>query len=112
MFRLLARDGQIPSAGSYEIRRFTAARERDASVRLRDGDMAAIAAYDRHGRIRGGEHEAACDRATAAWTADYLRGKDTLELADRKAGQGPTAGPWVIMIGWARTRPSAGSGRL
>ena len=39
--------------------------EREASVRLRDGDLAAAAVYDRHGRIRGADEEAAYDRAAS-----------------------------------------------
>jgi hypothetical protein len=79
MFRLLARE--VPAAELHEVRRFDAEWERHASIRLRDGDPAAIAAYDRHGRIRGADHEAAYDRAASMWLADHLRGKDVLLLA-------------------------------
>jgi flagellar biosynthesis GTPase FlhF len=83
MFRLLAHE--VPAAELHEVRRFDAEWERQASVRLRDGDPAAIAAYDRHGRIRGADHEAAYDRATSLWLADHLRGKDVLLLAGSNA---------------------------
>ena len=83
MFRLLARE--VPAAELHEVRRFDAAWERQASVRLRDGDLAAVAAYDRHGRIRGADHEAAYDRAASMWLADHLRGKDVLLLAGSNA---------------------------
>ena len=83
MFRLLARE--VPAAQLHEVRRFDAAWEREASIRLRDGDLAAVAAYDRHGRIRGADHEAAYDRAAAMWLADHLRGKDVLLLAGSNA---------------------------
>ena len=73
MFRLLARE--VPAAELHEVRRFDAPWEREASVRLRDGDLAAVAAYDRHGRIRGADAEAAYDRAASMWLADHLRGK-------------------------------------
>ena len=53
MFRLLAQE--VPAAELHEVRRFDAAWEREASIRLRDGDLAAAAAYDRHGRIRGAD---------------------------------------------------------
>ena len=53
MFRLLAQE--VPAAELHEVRRFDAAWEREASIRLRDGDLAAVAAYDRHGRIRGAD---------------------------------------------------------
>jgi hypothetical protein len=83
MFRLLTQE--VPAAQLHEVRRFQAQWERDASVRLRDGDLAAIAAYDRHGRIRGADEQAACDRAAAMWLADHLHGKDVLLLAGSNA---------------------------
>jgi hypothetical protein len=83
VFRLLARE--VPTAELHEVRRFDAEWERQASVRLRDGDLAATAAYDRHGRIRGADEQAACDRAAAMWLADHLRGKDVLLLAGSNA---------------------------
>ena len=83
MFRLLTRE--VPAAQLHEVRRFDAAWERHASIRLRDGDMAAIAAYDRHGRIRGADYEAAYDRAASLWLADHLRDKDVLLLAGSNA---------------------------
>ena len=83
MFRVLARE--VPAAELHEVRRFEAPWEREASVRLRDGDLAAVAAYDRHGRIRGADEEAAYDRAAAMWLADHLRGKTVLLLAGSNA---------------------------
>ena len=83
MFRLLARE--VPAAELHEVRRFDAAWERHASIRLRDGDEAAVAAYDRRGRIRGADHETACDRAASMWLADHLRGKNVLLLAGSNA---------------------------
>jgi hypothetical protein len=83
MFRLLARE--VPTAELYEVRRFGAAWEREASVRLRDGDMAAVAAYDRHGQVRGADQETAYERAASMWLADHLRGLDVLLLAGSNA---------------------------
>ena len=83
MFRLLARE--VPAAELHEVRRFDAAWEREASIQLRDGNPAAVAAYDRHGRIRGADAETAHDRAAAMWLADHLRGKDVLLLAGSNA---------------------------
>ena len=83
MFRLLAQE--VPAAQLHEVRRFDAAWEREASVRLRDGDLFAVAAYDRHGRIRGADHETAYDRTASMWLADHLRGKDVLLLAGSNA---------------------------
>jgi AAA domain/TrwC relaxase len=79
MFRLLARE--VPCAELHEVRRFEAAWEAGASVRLRAGDFTAYAAYDRHGRMRGADQETAYDRAAGLWLADHLRGKTVLLLA-------------------------------
>ena len=79
MFRLLAKE--VPCAELHEVRRFAAAWEAGASFRLRAGDFATYAAYDRHGRIRGADQDAAMDRAASMWLADYLRGKNVLLLA-------------------------------
>src|SRR6266705_3131007 len=67
-FRLLAQE--VPTAQLHEVRRFTAGWERHASVRLREGDLAAAAAYD---------------RAASMWLADHLRGKDALLLVGSNA---------------------------
>jgi len=83
MLALLA--SEVPAAQLHEVRRFAAPWEREASVRLRDGDPAAVAAYDRHGRIRGADEDAAYDRAASMWLADHLRGKDVLLLAGSNA---------------------------
>ena len=79
MFRLLAQE--LPCAELHEVRRFDAAWEADASVRLRTGDFTAYAAYDRHGKLRGADQEAAMDHAAGMWLADHLRGKNVLLLA-------------------------------
>jgi hypothetical protein len=79
MFRLLARE--VPCAELHEVRRFDAAWEPDASVRLRAGDFGAYAAYDRHGKMRGADQEKAMDRAAGMWLADHLHGKNVLLLA-------------------------------
>jgi hypothetical protein len=79
MFRLLAQE--VPCAELHEVRRFDATWEAGASVRLRAGDFTAYAAYDRHGKMRGADHDAAMDRAADMWLADHLHGKDVLLLA-------------------------------
>ena len=50
-------------------------------MQLRAGDFAAIPAYDRRGRIWGGDREAAFDRAAGLWLADHLDGKNVLLIA-------------------------------
>jgi conjugative relaxase-like TrwC/TraI family protein len=83
MFQLLAQE--VPSMELHEVRRFDTQWEADASVRLRSGDFAAIAAYDSRGRIRGADEETAYQRAAGAWLADHLHGKDVLLLAGSNA---------------------------
>jgi conjugative relaxase-like TrwC/TraI family protein len=79
MFRLLARE--VPCTELHEVRRFRAAWEADASIRLRAGDFTAYVVYDLHGRMRGADHDTAIDRAVGMWLADHLRGKNVLLLA-------------------------------
>jgi hypothetical protein len=68
-----------------EVRRFASPWERTASLRLRDGDTAAIEVYQRHGRIREGGEEDMHAGAVRLWLADFLAGKDTLLLAASNA---------------------------
>jgi conjugative relaxase-like TrwC/TraI family protein len=64
-----------------EPQRFTAAWERDATLRLRDGDVTVLADYRDHGRLRGGTEEEATEQAYRGWLADYLDGTDTILIA-------------------------------
>jgi hypothetical protein len=61
--------------------RFTAAWERQASLRLRRGDATALDEYDQHGRIRGAPPEQAMDQAVNAYVASYLAGRNVLLMA-------------------------------
>lgn len=64
-----------------EVRRFDAAWEGEASLRLRDADPAALEQYDKHGRIRAaGTPEQAQAKAAEAWLSDTLAGKESLLL--------------------------------
>jgi hypothetical protein len=61
-----------------EVRRFDAAWEAAASLRLRDGDPSVAAEYDKHGRIvDGGTREQAQYLAARDWVADRLAGYDS-----------------------------------
>jgi hypothetical protein len=64
-----------------EAVRFTAAWERQASLRLRQGDVTALDDYDQHGRIRGAPPDQAMDQAVKAYVACYLDGRDVLLIA-------------------------------
>ncbi len=61
-----------------EAVRFTASWERQASLRLRTGDVSALDEYHQHGRIRGGDPEQVMDDAVRMYVANYLAGRDTL----------------------------------
>jgi AAA domain len=63
-----------------EAVRFTNEWERDASLGLRRGEVAALEEYDRHGRISGDEPDAALDTARAAYLGSYLAGRDVLMI--------------------------------
>jgi ATP-dependent exoDNAse (exonuclease V) alpha subunit len=62
-----------------EVRRFNAQWERTASLRLRAGDRAVLADYDKHGRLRSaGTVEQAEQAAARAWLGDTLAGRESL----------------------------------
>jgi hypothetical protein len=76
---MLAR--QLGFAQLAEPVRFASAWERDATLRLRAGDVSVLTDYAEHGRLRGGTPEEAADLACRAFVADYLAGRDALLLA-------------------------------
>ena len=79
IFRLVAaRHGHWKLA---EVRRFRHAWERDASLRLRRGEVAALAEYDARGRIYHGPQDRVFDDAVTLWVNDYLSGRDSLLMA-------------------------------
>ena len=75
MMLLARRQGYVQLA---EPQRFTHAWERDATLRLRAGDVTVLADYEEHGRLRGGTPEEATEQAYRGWLADHLDGKDTI----------------------------------
>ena len=79
MFRLIAaRHGSWRLA---EVRRFRNAWEREASLKLRDGDIAALAEYAARGRIYHGPQDRVYDDAVTLWMTDHHAGRETLLLA-------------------------------
>jgi conjugative relaxase-like TrwC/TraI family protein len=64
LFRLLTDINAVELSG---VRRFSAAWERDASLRLRARDPAVIVDYDRHGRVTSCDRLGALDAAFTAW---------------------------------------------
>ena len=70
--RLLAR--RLGYAQLAEPQRFTEPWERDATLRLRAGDVTVLADYDEHGRLSGGTAEEVTEQVYRAWLADHLDG--------------------------------------
>ena len=74
------------SAPSYELseaRRFTHPWERQASLRLREGDETVLGEYHKHGRLLdAGAIEQAEASAARSWLADTLVGKRSLLMVD------------------------------
>lgn len=74
-------EGRAITYELVEVRRFSAEWEREASLRLRLGDVTVLDEYARHGRILdSGTVEQAQASAQRAWLADTLSGKDSLLL--------------------------------
>jgi conjugative relaxase-like TrwC/TraI family protein len=61
--------------------RFRAEWERDASLRLREGDTSVLTEYGQHARVRGGPGEEALEDARRAYVAAYVAGRDILLMA-------------------------------
>jgi len=74
--------------GYYQLRtvqRFEHEWEREASLRLRDGDADVLAEYDQRGRILEGTSEQMSDAAYQRWLADHLSGKVSVLLTGTNA---------------------------
>ncbi|WP_246222588.1 MobF family relaxase [Phytoactinopolyspora limicola] len=63
------------------VRRFTHAWERDATIRLRQGDTDVVDTYIEHGRVHSGDTEQAVDAAYDAWRADTAASLASLLIA-------------------------------
>jgi len=82
MFGSLVRERGDMVATLSDVRRFTRAWERTASMELRVGDEEAIDAYETHQRIKEGEREELIETLYQAWRRDVMTGKDSLMIAD------------------------------
>jgi conjugative relaxase-like TrwC/TraI family protein len=81
--------------GSYritEVRRFTSAWEREASLKLREGDVTALAEYAGHGRIYHGPQDRVYDDAVGMYMAALVRDEDALLMATSNAAAVKLAG--------------------
>ena len=65
----------------HEVRRFRHAWERDASLRLRRGEVAALAEYAARGRIYHGPQDRVYDDAVKLWLNGHLSGQEALLMA-------------------------------
>jgi hypothetical protein len=64
-----------------EAWRFTQPWEREATTRLRDGDVTVLEEYRQHDRLHAGPAEHILEDAAHAYLHDHLSGKDTLLMA-------------------------------
>jgi hypothetical protein len=86
--------------------RFTAAWERQASLRFRAGDTTVLADYDAHGRILGGTPEEMMEQAAQRYVALTVAGKDALLMAhDHPTAGSCAAGSAASSHTWAWSRP-------
>ncbi|MHB1734404.1 MAG: MobF family relaxase [Ferrimicrobium acidiphilum] len=81
MFGSLVRERGDMVATLSDVRRFTHAWERTASMELRVGNEEAIDAYETHERIKEGEREELLEALYQAWRSDVTAGKDSLMIA-------------------------------
>ena len=78
-FAMLAREH-----GYYQltqVQRMGEQWERDASLALRKGEVSALTAYDKRGRLMEGSAEEMTEEAYRRWLADHLQGKSSVLLA-------------------------------
>lgn len=68
-----------------EVHRFTHDWEKQATLRLRDGDISVLDVYEDHGRIRGGTEAEMTAAAAAGYLADTLEGKTSLVVVRSNA---------------------------
>ncbi|WP_195911430.1 MobF family relaxase [Streptomyces kaniharaensis] len=64
-----------------EVRRFNATWEREASLRLREGDTEVLTDYENRGRLLGGERDEMLTAAYQDWLADTTAGHNSLLIA-------------------------------
>lgn len=81
MFRTLVRERGHDIPTLVDVRRFKAAWERRTTLQVRDGDVAALAAYRAHGRISEGSRDELLDTLYLAWKHDVDAGLHSLMLA-------------------------------
>jgi conjugative relaxase-like TrwC/TraI family protein len=83
-FHMLATDRPDTPTLS-EIHRFTEAWEADASLQLRAGDDAAVAAYLDHDRVHSGDRDQMLHQLVDAWHTDTQHGLDSIMITADQA---------------------------
>jgi hypothetical protein len=68
-----------------EPARFREEWQREASLRLRAGEVSVLTEYDRQGRLRYGTKEEMAEAAYRYWLADYLDGRHSVLIAHEQA---------------------------
>lgn len=74
-------DEQVGAAHLEQVHRFSTEGEADASLALREGDVAGLDFYVDHARTLGGTREAMIEEVYANWVADHLQDKTALMIA-------------------------------
>ena len=83
MFPLLA--DRLGALEIHEVHRFAEQWEKDASLKLRHGDVTAIADYQARGRIHAGREDQARRNMVLDWAAAIRAGQDALMIAQSEA---------------------------
>jgi conjugative relaxase-like TrwC/TraI family protein len=95
----------VDTLGAIEldrVHRFDASWERDASLRLRQGDTDVVGLYDQHGRLHGGTGRQMARATVQAW-------RDSIEAGESAAMMAPTREAVAVLNDLAqRTRFTAG----
>jgi conjugative relaxase-like TrwC/TraI family protein len=79
-FHMLVHDRDL-APELADVRRFTHAWEKAASIDLRVGRPEAVAAYEEHAKIQGGDRDSMLDLLYDAWRADVAAGHRSLMIA-------------------------------
>jgi conjugative relaxase-like TrwC/TraI family protein len=85
MFRTLVRERGEDAPTLADVRRFKAAWEKEASLRVRRGTHAALSTYVSHERVKDGTRDDMLDALYDAWKIDTDRGLHSLMLASDTA---------------------------
>jgi conjugative relaxase-like TrwC/TraI family protein len=79
-FHMLVHDRDL-APELADVRRFTHAWEKAASITLRVGHPEAVDAYEKHDKIKGGDRDSMLDLLYDAWRADIAAGHHSLMIA-------------------------------